>query len=489
MFEIAEAGHKLKASVYKRRAPRARSRLLELQYDLLAKPDFPLLVLMHGVEGGGRSETANLLNAWMDPRHIRTHAFDDEDVTPEGRPDLWPFWQVLPPRGKTAIFVGSWYSEPIGRRAWHDEDDDALERRIERIRHFERMLVAEGALIVKLWFHLARKAQRHRLEALESDASTAWRVTRSQWHQNKHYGRFVKAAEAVLQGTSTAEAPWEIIDGGDEEYRNLAAATIVGDALAARLRGKKARVAPPAPPPARPLDRRTLLGSLDYSKALDDEAYDELLPRYQGQVNRRMRSKKLLERPVVVVFEGTDAAGKGSTIRRITGALDARQYTVVPIAAPTEEERAQPYLWRFWRNLPAPGHMAIFDRSWYGRVLVERVEGLAPPGDWMRAYHEINDFEEQLAEAGTIVVKFWLAITPAEQLERFHEREKTPWKRYKITREDWRNRRKWPAYEQAVNDMVERTSTNAAPWHVIATDDKKLARVEVMKRLARALGR
>jgi polyphosphate kinase 2 (PPK2 family) len=192
---------------------------------------------------------------------------------------------------------------------------------------------------------------------------------------------------------------------------------------------------------------------------------------------------------VVVVFEGMDAAGKGSTIRRLTAALDARQYNVVPIAAPTEEERAQPYLWRFWRHLPAPARMAIFDRSWYGRVLVERVEGFAAPADWMRAYHEINDFEEQMTEAGIIVVKFWLAITPAEQLQRFREREKTPWKRYKITPDDWRNRKKWPAYEKAVNDMIERTSTDVAPWHVVATDDKRLGRVEVLETVARALRR
>jgi polyphosphate:AMP phosphotransferase len=485
MFEIAEAGHKLKASVYKRRAPRARSRLLELQYALLAKPEFPLIILAHGVEGGGRSESANLLSSWMDPRHIRTHAFGENDRAPPGRPELWPFWQVLPPKGKTGIFVGSWYTDPIARRAWHHESDDALERRVERIRHFERMLVAEGALILKLWFHLSRKEQKRRLEALASDEATAWRVTKDQWHEHKHYGRFVKAAEAVLRGTSTAEAPWEIIDGSDEEYRNLTAATLVGDALAARLRGRRPRLAPAAPLATRPIDKRTLLTSLDYTRRIDADAYDVELPKYQGQVNRRLR--KLGRRPIVVVFEGTDAAGKGSTIRRITGALDAREYTVVPIAAPTEEERAQPYLWRFWRNLPAPGHMAIFDRSWYGRVLVERVENLTPPFDWMRAYHEINDFEEQLVQAGTIVVKFWLAITPEEQLERFRAREKTPYKRYKITPEDWRNRRKWPAYEQAVNDMIERTSSEVAPWHVVATDDKKLARVEVMRMLARAL--
>ena len=487
MFEVAEAGHKLKASVYKRRSPRARKRLLELQYKLQDKPDFPVLILLHGVEGAGLSETANLFNAWMDPRHIRTHAEDPSAREVPGLPYMWPYWQALPPKGRFALFLGSWYSGALEDHAWHGEDAVRFEQRLERIRHFERMLAAEGALIVKLWLHLSRKAQRERLEALEADKATSWRVTHAQWRQHKHYREYIAAAEAAIAATSTAEAPWEIIDGSDSEYRNLAAATLVGDALAARLAGKGPKLAPASPPPAPPIDRRTLLATLDYSGTLDHDAYEEKLAKHQGQLARRMRSRAMRKRPVVVVFEGMDAAGKGSTIRRITQALDAREYSVIPIAAPTEEERAQPYLWRFWRTLPRAGHMTIFDRSWYGRVLVERVERLVPEYDWMRAYHEINDFEQQVAEAGAVIVKFWLAITPQEQLRRFRERERTPYKRFKIGPEDWRNRRKWPAYEKAVNDMIERTSTDMAPWHVIATDDKKLARVEVLRLLARAL--
>jgi polyphosphate:AMP phosphotransferase len=487
MFETAETGHKLRASVYKRRAPKARERLLRLQYELLRRRSCAVLVLMHGIEGAGRSETTNLFNAWMDPRHIRTHAFGRGTEVPEGLPVMSPYWLALPPRGRIGIFFGSWYSEPLEQRAYHRLGDAPLERRLERIRHFERMLAAEGALIVKLWFHLSRSAQKERLEALESDKATSWRVTHEQWRQQKHYDRYRAAGEAVLRETSTAEAPWEIIDGSDHEYRSLAAATILGDALAARLAGKRRRLSPAPPPSSPPIDHRTLLTTLDYSRRIDDDDYDAKLAKHQGQVSRRMRSHALRKRPVVVVFEGMDAAGKGSTIRRITGALDARQYSVIPIAAPSDEELAQPYLWRFWRNLPARGRMAIFDRSWYGRVLVERVEGLASAPDWMRAYHEINDFEEQLVDAGTIVVKFWLAITPAEQLRRFRARERTPYKRYKITPDDWRNRRKWPAYEKAVNDMIERTSTGLAPWNIVATDDKKLARVDVLKTLARAL--
>lgn len=203
----------------------------------------------------------------------------------------------------------------------------------------------------------------------------------------------------------------------------------------------------------------------------------------QGRLDTLVRDARFAKRSLVVVFEGMDAAGKGGAIRRVTAALDVRRYQVVPIAAPTDEELAQPYLWRFWRRMPGHGRVVIFDRSWYGRVLVERVEGLCAPADWMRAYAEINDFEEQLIENGTVVVKFWLAIDPEEQLRRFRERETDPLKRYKITPEDWRNREKWPQYELAVGDMIERTSTEIAPWTLVEANNKYYARVKVLHTL------
>jgi polyphosphate:AMP phosphotransferase len=487
IFETAEVGHKLKKTVFKRREPQLRQRLLELQYRLLEKKAFPVLILVNGLDGAGRSETVNLLNEWMDPRHIRTSAFGAPSDADRERPEMWRYWQALAPKGHIGMLFGSWYTDPIEQRVFGKEKRAQFERRLERIRHFERMLVAEGALILKLWFHLSKPAQRQRLETLAANPDTAWRVTREEWRQSRNYDEYVEVAEEVLSQTSTGEAPWEIIDGSDDEYRSLAAGTLLAEALGARLSGKQPSISPAPPPPGPPLDGRTLLSSLDYTRALDRDTYKRKLEKYQGRLNRIMRGKAMQDRELVVVFEGMDAAGKGSTIRRITQALDARYYRVIPVAAPTEEERAQPYLWRFWRNVPGHGRAAIFDRSWYGRVLVERVEGYAAEYDWMRAYHEINDFEQQLAEAGAIVVKFWLAITPAEQLRRFKERETTAYKRYKITPDDWRNRKKWPAYEQAVNDMVERTSTETAPWNVIASDDKLFSRIEVLKTLVKRL--
>ena len=487
MFETAEIGHKLKKSVFKRREPKLRARLLELQYRLLKQSKFPVLILVNGVDGAGKGETVNLLNEWMDPRHIRTHAFGAPTDVERRRPEMWRFWQALPPRGRIGIHFGSWYTGPILERVMGGEKHRDFQLRLERIRHFERMLVAEGALILKLWFHLSKSAQKKRLKELSSSRKTAWRVTREERRYFRHYDEFVAVSEEALRETSTGEAPWEIIDGSDPEYRSLSAGTLLEESLASRLEGKRPALSPMPPPPEPSIDGRTLLSSFDYSRRLDRAAYERKLDKLQGKLSLITRSKRMRDRSLVVVFEGMDAAGKGSSIRRITKALDARYYRVIPIAAPTEEERAQPYLWRFWRHVPERGRAVIFDRSWYGRVLVERVEGFCNEYDWMRAYHEINEFEEQLVEAGSIVVKFWLAITPKEQLRRFKSRELTAYKRYKITEEDWRNRKKWPAYERAVGDMVERTSTEIAPWNIIASDDKPFSRIEVLKTLVRRI--
>jgi polyphosphate:AMP phosphotransferase len=483
MFESAEIGHKLGRAEFKREEPKLRQRLLDLQYRLLEQRRFSVLVLVNGVDGAGKGETVNLLNEWMDPRHIHTHAFGAVSDVERDRPEMWRFWQALPPRGRIGIMFGSWYTDPVLQRAMGREKRAEFERRLERIRHFERMLVAEDTLLVKLWFHLSRKAQKRRMQALESRKSTAWRVTPEDWKHFEHYEEFIDVSEDAVRGTSSGEAPWNVIEGSDHEYRSLTAGRLLADALQARLSGKRPAVSPPAPPAPAPLDGRTLLNTYDYGRTLTRKDYERRLARAQRDLNLLTRSKKMSRRSLVVVFEGMDAAGKGSTIRRMTQALDARYYRVIAVAAPTDEERAQPYLWRFWRHVPGHGRAVIFDRSWYGRVLVERVEKFCDEAAWMRAYGEINNFEEQLATAGAIIAKFGLLVTSAEQLRRFKAREETSYKRFKITAEDWRNRKKWPQYERAVNEMVERTSTDIAPWNMIATDDKLLARVQTLEGL------
>lgn len=483
MFESAEIGHKVRREDYHREEPELRAALLDAQYRLLEQARFPVIVLVNGVDGAGKGETVNLLNEWMDPRHIRTEAFGAVAPDERDRPAMWRFWQALPPKGHIGILFGSWYTDPILERVMGHAKRSRFLQRLERVRHFERMLVAEGALVIKLWFHLSRKAQKRRLERLEADPRNAWRATPEDWRHFKHYDEFVRVCEAALRETSTGEAPWHVIDGSEPRHRALAVGRLLRDALLRRLDGPPPAVSPAAPPPEPAVDGRDILNTLDYGGRLSRRTYDKRLGALQARLNLLTRDPRMRARSLVIVFEGMDAAGKGSTIRRITQALDARFYRVVPIAAPTDEERAQPYLWRFWRHVPRRGRTVIFDRSWYGRVLVERVEGLCAEADWMRGYHEINDFEEQLVGDGAIVVKFWLAITPDEQLRRFRGREETPYKQYKITPEDWRNRDRWPLYERAVEDMIGSTSTDVARWDVIAAEDKLFGRVEVLRRL------
>ena len=483
MFESVEIGHTLKKSEYKREEPKLRQALLKAQYDLLENGTFPVVILVNGVDGAGKGETVNLFNEWMDPRHIHTHAFGAMTDAEREHPEMWRFWQALPPKGRIGILFGSWYTDPILKRVMGHDKRVQFEHRLERIRRFERMLAAEGAVILKLWFHLSKASQKKRFKELLASKKTAWRVGPGDWERFKHYDEFVTVCEDALRATSTGEAPWRVIEGSDPQYRSLTAGRLLLEALNARLKGAPPKLSPSAPPPEPPIDRKNILNSLDYPGALAPKAYHKRLEKAQARLNQLTRDKKMRDRSLVIVFEGMDAAGKGSTIRRVTRAMDARFCRVIPIAAPTDEERAQPYLWRFWRHIPGHGKAVIFDRSWYGRVLVERVEGLCSEADWMRAYHEINDFEEQLADADALVAKFWMAVTRQEQLRRFKEREKIAYKRFKITDEDWRNRKKWPQYERAICDMIERTSTEVGRWNLIAANDKLLARVTVIERL------
>ena len=486
MFESAELGHTIDKATYDKQEPRLRADLLDAQYDMGALKKYAVIILVNGVNGAGKGETVNLLNAWMDPRHIQTHAFPPPSDEERERPFMWRFWRALPPKGKIGILFGNWYTDPIVNRVRKITKAADLDQSIEGINRFEKMLADEGTLILKVWMHLSKEAQKQRLKALEKNKETRWRVTKTDWEHFALYDKFRTVSERVLRHTSTGHAPWIVVEGADEHYRSLTVANILLDALRKRqkieqTRGWKVRSA--AAPLPQALDARDLINSLDMSLALSKKHFEKELEKYQGRLNLLTRHPKFKARSLIVVFEGSDAAGKGGSIRRITGALDARQYQIIPVAAPTEEERAQPYLWRFWRQVPRIGRITIFDRSWYGRVLVERVEGFAQEVDWMRAYAEINDFEDQLVRSGAIVVKFWLAITAEEQLKRFKEREKTRFKRFKITEEDWRNRKKWDDYERAVCDMIDRSSTEIAPWTRVEANDKYHARIKVLKTL------
>jgi AMP-polyphosphate phosphotransferase len=348
------------------------------------------------------------------------------------------------------------------------------------------MLVQENVIVVKLWCHVSKKMQKKRFESFEADKTTRWRVTKRDWKFFKHYDKFREVSEHALRRTTIGEAPWHIIDASDARHRNLSVARTVIDAIRERLAEPKkpaSKVVPLVPA----LPEKNLLSALDYTLAVDRKKYEKRLPVLQARLHDLVGKLAKKHKSAVLVFEGPDAAGKGGAIRRLTAAMEAGSWEHVAISAPTDEERGHPYLWRFWRNLPRSGGVTIYDRSWYGRVLVERVEGFCPSADWQRAYAEINSFEEQLAEHGNVIVKFWLAITQDEQLRRFKDRQRTPYKQYKITEEDWRNRAKWDAYEQAACEMFEKTSTSIAPWVIVEANDKNYARLKVIKAVDDAL--
>lgn len=510
MFEAAELGNTIDKSVFHAQVPVLRTQLLEVQQKL-RHANFPVILVFAGVDGAGKSETANLVNEWMDPRWIVTRAFGTPSDEEKERPEFWRYWRDLPPKGVIGCFLSSWYSQPVLDHVHGRIGDAELDLQLDRIVSFERGLANDGALILKFWMHLGREAQKERFEALERDPLTSWRVTKSDWDHWHMYDKFVASAERTIMRTSVGRAPWQIVEGADFRYRSLTVGKIIKDSIerhltefemAQRLAAEMAQEEAPDKKTAKPAKKGngkdkaqasvngkdtvilapsvSILSRLDMDQSLSRKEYEEQLEVYQGQLYRLCREAHDRGLSSILVFEGWDAAGKGGAIRRITSALDSRNFQVIPIAAPTDEEKAHHHLWRFWRHLSRAGRVTIFDRSWYGRVLVERIEGFATEAEWMRGYSEINDFEEQLVQHGIVLIKYWMHITKDEQLARFKRRQKISYKQWKLTDEDWRNRDRWDQYEQAVNDMIARTSTSVSPWTLVESNGKRFARIKTI---------
>ncbi|MDJ0522039.1 MAG: polyphosphate:AMP phosphotransferase [Planctomycetota bacterium] len=510
MFEAAELGQKMSKAEFKEKAPLMRQKLLEAQRRL-AEANFPVIILLSGVDKGGKGGTASILNTWFDARLLVTRAYDEPTQEERERPEFWRFWRDLPSKGSIGIFMSAWYSRPFLDHVFERSSDDHFSVEMERIADFERTLAHDGALILKFWLHLGKDAQKRRFEAFEADPLLSWRVRDQDWKHWERYEDFVASAEELVKRTSTGFAPWTIVEGEDENYRTMRICTSILEALDLRLKEAEREARhrrEDAKRAAKEQDKKknkkkkpdeenelalpepaTVLDTLDMSRSVTKKEYKVRLKELQGRLNELSRRARDEGVSTVLVFEGWDAGGKGGAIRRMLGGMHARNYQVISIAAPTDEEAAQHYLWRFWRHLPRAGRVSVFDRSWYGRVLVERVEGFARPKEWRRAYAEINDFEQQLVDHGDVVLKFWMHVTKDEQARRFEERRVTPHKQWKLTEEDWRNREKWDAYELAVNEMVERTSTKAAPWVLVEGNDKRYARLRVLEAVCDALER
>ncbi len=515
MFETAELGQKVSKGDYKEREVLLRKELLDAQFRL-KNASFPVIVLFHGVDGAGKGETVNTLHEWMDTRLITTQAYDKPTTEEAQRPLFWRYWRDLPAAGRTGIFLKAWYSDPFLTRVYGGITQEKFDHALSRILAFERTLAVDGAIILKFWLHLGRSQQKKAFQTLEADATQAWRVTKKDWEHWKRYDAFVPVAEHLIMRTSTGSAPWQIVEGFDSRFRNLEVGTALLKAIRRGLAAEGQRLrkdthagnpglsvgeggplaeeiylqGPPVVLGASETDlppAATILSTMDMGKRLEKPQYRKALSRLHGRLYDLQRMAKKKEISTILLFEGWDASGKGGAIRRVVRELDARFYEVIAVGAPTEEERAHHYLWRFWRHIPRAGRVAIFDRSWYGRVLVERIEGFADEREWMRAYAEINDFESELVGHGVVLKKFWIHVTPEEQELRFKARAEDPLKSWKLTEEDWRNRDRWEAYERAVNDMVERTSTQMAPWVLIEGNDKRHARIRVLDEVCAAL--
>jgi len=487
VFDAVSDQPKVKKKDFKEAVPPLRIELVDLQQQLL-QAKFPVVMVFAGVDGAGKHEMVNTLHAWMDPRGLVTHAYTAPDEAARQRPPFWRYWRDLPANGQIGLFLSAWYSQPLLDRVRRRISPETFQSYLEDIARFERTLCDNGVLLLKVWMHLDKKAQRKRLEKLGSKPETEWQVKPGAWENWGQYDRFMAASEEIVRSSEEGPAPWLLVNGKHKHARQLRVAHALRDAIRERM----------AYPPKQEAKSRTAwnremkghrgtLARMDLTKELEKDDYKKRLKKSQRRLYQLQHRAQVAGVSTVLVFEGQDAAGKGGAIRRLVQGLDAQQYQVIPVAAPTQEELDHHYLWRFWRRLPLQGRVTIFDRSWYGRVLVERIEGFASDAAWQRAYREINEFESQLVRQGTVLRKFWIQIDKETQLERFEQRKETPYKQWKITEEDWRNRKKWDAYRTAVDDMIALTDRPEAPWVTVEGNDKSWARIKVLETVCDAL--
>ena len=465
----------------------ARTRLYELQM-ALKEHKIPVIVLFEGWGASGKGSTISKVIKNIDPRFFKVATMSAPTEEELRKPFLYRYFREIPEAGKFTFLDSGWMDQTCRERMDKKLKGDNYSKRIDSIRRFERQLTDNGYVLLKFFMQIDRKEQEKRMGILLESKDTRWRVNEYDLWQNDHYKKCRKIFDQYMQDTNTSAAPWYIVDAGDRKWAELQVLETMISNIEVAMENSKHAV--PILQNVFPLMEMPRLSEIPLDgKEVGDEEYKAELKELQaklGSLHNRLYRKRV---PVIITYEGWDAAGKGGAIRRLTAGTDARITRVIPISAPSDEELAHHYLWRFWRHIPRAGFITIYDRSWYGRVLVERVEKLTPKEDWARAYAEINHFEHQLTSKGNILLKFWLHISPEEQLRRFREREAIPWKRYKITDEDWRNRDKWPEYARAADEMFLRTSTEEAPWHVIPAENKKHARLMVLRIYRDALKR
>lgn len=499
MFQTAELGQQISKAEYKQRELILRQDLLALQQRVLSTGKFPVIIDFAGVRGAGKGTSTNLLNKWMDARWIVTQAYSQPSDEEIERPVFWRFWRNMPPKGQIGIYLSGRYSKPLLDFVYGKISESQFNKALKHINHFEKALADDGAMVLKFWMHISKDVQKERLESLEKDPLKSWRLSADDWKNWEMYDRFIAASEKIISHTNTGHAPWELIEGEDYYYRSLRVGEIFLKRLERHLVSEEYRQKylsefrktmreetsttenTNGNPPT------TIMDTLDLGLSKPKKKYRDELVVSQARLALLHQQAVREKLSTILVFEGSDAAGKGGAIRQITEALDARNYKVYPFAAPTDVEHSHHYLWRFWNCIQRSGKMTIFDRSWYGRVLVERVENFAGEDEWKRAYREINDFEDQLIEHGIVLQKFWLQISKDEQLKRFKAREETPHKSWKLCDEDWRNREKWDEYAVAAHKMIEKTSVMRSPWVLVENECKRYGRIKIINTVCDAI--
>jgi polyphosphate kinase 2 (PPK2 family) len=520
MLELIDLDQRVEKEEYDKVFPGLEIDLNECQR-LARAAGVGVIVVFEGWDAAGKGTLVNRFTQAIDPRGFKVHPIFAPKEDERLRPWMWRFWNDLPAAGDWAIFDRSWYGRVLAGRVENEVPRRQWNKAYSDIRQFEQELADSGAVVVKLWLHISKREQKRRFQRLLRKEATAWKVGPAERRHHRHYDDWLEAIEEMIARTSTAVAPWTIVEATQGRWSRLkvfrTVIAAVRDALARRSaspapHGEAKPTGAATEPAVKPVaeastadagsrsdataaatgggdDARgsTIQSRVDLTLALNRDEYETQLKRLQKRLFQVEHELYLARVPAVIAFEGWDAAGKGGNIRRLTRGLDPRGYEVVPIAAPGSEEKARHYLWRFWRNVPKAGHITIFDRTWYGRVLVERVEGFCTAAEWQRAYDEINEFERQLTDFGTVLVKFWLQIDAEEQLARFRQRQETPYKQWKITEEDWRNRQKRPQYEPAVDEMLRRTSTLWAPWTILEANCKLYARIKMLRTVVESL--
>jgi AMP-polyphosphate phosphotransferase len=485
LLEKIDLTKKMEKQDYKNNVAKLELQIGELQRKT-REIGIPVIIVFEGWGAAGKGTQINNLILALDPRGFNVNLTKPQTEEEHLRPFLWRFWTKLPAAGRIAIFDRSWYSRVLIERVDKLVTKKEWQRAHDEINTFERQLTDDGTIIIKYFLHISRKEQKKRFNALLENPSTSWRVTKNDWKHHKQYNTYVKAIDEMLKKTNSSFAPWTIIESTDQRYAAVKIMKNLASVLSAILARKekashrtKAPVLPGKVPP--------LLDAINPAATMSKEEYEIRLKTYQTRLHEIEHEIYLKRIPVIIVYEGWDASGKGGNIRRVVQGLDPRGYEVVPFAAPNDVEKAHHYLWRFWLKVPKAGHITVFDRSWYGRVMVERIEKFCSELEWKRAYNEINEFESQCADSGCVILKFWLHIDPQEQLKRFKLRESTPFKSWKITEEDWRNRKKWGLYKNAVDELIFRTNSSHAPWTVVEANNKYFARIKTMKTVINAV--